>query len=54
MCTEPRRLLARFDSDVLQAKVVAIPVEDADLQRSWGTSLQRIVLEYAAEASRGA
>jgi len=40
--------LVAYDGQVLHARVEAIPIEDAQLRRSWGGRLYRILLQADA------
>jgi len=50
--TRPRALLIRFDPRVLTASIEELPLEDPQLQASWGPLLRRITLAlHTQEAS---
>ena len=50
--TRPRALLIRFDPRVLTASIEEVPLEDPQLQASWGPLLRRITLAlHTPEAS---
>jgi hypothetical protein len=49
-----RRVHVAYDGRVLHARVEAIPIEDAQLRRSWGGRLYRILLQADAPPLKAA
>jgi hypothetical protein len=49
----PRKLLLEYDAGKLEARIDAIPVEDASLRDDWGPTLWRIHLVVVRPGSSG-